>query len=146
VQYANLDLDPDSTDPNIMFNLKVLNIGTVDLAPGRLTVRYWFTRDGGTSPLQSHCDYADIGCSKFLRSFGSAEPPKPTADHYLTVGVNSLIEAGTSTGQIHLRVNKADFASFDESNDYSRSTNSSLASSIKLTAYLDGRLIWGTPP
>ncbi|MCM3356326.1 cellulose 1,4-beta-cellobiosidase, partial [Bacillus halotolerans] len=132
--------------PNIMFNLKVLNTGTVDLAAGRLTVRYWFTRDGGTSPLTAQCDYAEIGCSKFLTSFGTAEPPKPTADRYLTVRFNSVLEAGQNSGQIHLRVHKADFSPFNESNDYSRSTNSSLASSMKLTAYLDGQLIWGTPP
>ena len=60
VQYANLDLDPNSTDPNIKLQHEgPQHRDRATIAAGRLTVRYWFTRDGGTSPLQSHCDYAE---------------------------------------------------------------------------------------
>ena len=144
MQYANLD--PDPLNNAIKPGLKVLNTGTVDLDPARLTLRYWFTAEG-TSPLLGFCDYAEAGCGKVTTTFGKVNPARPGADSYLEVGFAAgTLEAGASTGQMQLRVNKSDFSNFDERDDYSHGTNTTFASTTKVTAYLDGVLVWGTEP
>jgi hypothetical protein len=144
VQYSNLDPDPQNNAINP--GLKVENTGTVDLDPARLTLRYWFTAEG-TSPLLGFCDYADLGCPKVTTTFGKVNPARPGADSYLQVGFAAgLLETGTSTGQLQLRVHKSDFSNFDERDDFSRGTNTTFATTTTVTAYLDGKLVGGTEP
>ncbi len=144
VQYSNLDQDP--LDNAIKPGLKVINTGTVDLDPARLSLRYWFTAEG-TSPLLGFCDYAEVGCGKVTTTFGKVDPARPGADSYLEVAFAAgTLEAGASTGQMQLRVHKSDFSNFDERDDYSHGTNTTFASTTTVTAYLDGVLVWGTEP
>ena len=46
-----------------------------------------------------------------------------------------------------LRLNKTDFSNFNETNDYSYGTNTgNPIDSTKVTAYVNGSLVWGTEP
>ena len=145
VQYANRDSAP--ADAAIMFTLQVLDTGTTKIDLRRLTLRYWFTRDGGTAPLTGSCGNAQIGCGKIAMQFRSVSPPREGTDSYLEVGFSSgTLGLGSSTGAIELNVHKSDYAAFDETDDYSRATDTSFETTARVTAYLDGRLAWGTEP
>lgn len=144
VLYANLDPDPLSNA--IRPGLRLRNTGTVDLDRRRLTMRYWFTAEG-SSPLNGYCDFAEIGCASITLRFGTVAPARPGADRYLEVGfADGTLEASTGTGQIQLRIHKADYSAFDERDDHSRGTNTEFEVTTTVTAYLDGRLIWGVEP
>ena len=144
VRYVNLDTDPH--DPGVKPGLQVVNTGTADIDLSTLTVRYWFTADAGTASFQGFCDYAQMGCSRVSTSFGAVSPARPGADHYLEVHFTGTLDNGVSTGPIQLRFHKQDFSPFDETNDHSYGTNTSYAPSTKITAYIDGKLVWGTEP
>jgi len=79
--------------------------------PASVRLRYWFTRDGGSSTVNSWCDYARMGCEAITRRI---------AGGYLEVGfTGGTLAAGASTGDIQLRLAKADWSVFNEANDYS---------------------------
>ncbi|WP_084315871.1 glycoside hydrolase family 48 protein [Actinospica robiniae] len=147
VQYANLDTAP--TDNQIKPGLQVVNTGTAALALSTVTVRYWFTSDGGASTFSTYCDYAVVGSGNVTHSVVAMATPKTGADHYLQVGFTSgagSLAAGASTGQIQNRLNKTDWSSFSETNDYSYGTNTAYTDWTKVTVYVNGTLAYGTEP
>jgi len=63
-----------------------------------------------------------------------------------TAGVGS-IAAGGQTGDIQLRISKADWSNFNEANDYSYNpTKTAYANWDHVTLYQTGTLDWGTTP
>jgi hypothetical protein len=124
----------------------VSNTGTVPIDLRRVTLRYWFTADDAKK-LEGFCDLADLGCANVTTDFNKAKPQLPEADTYLEVGFSGgTIQAGGSTGQLQLRVHGTKAELFDELNDYSHGTNTAFETTMKVAAYLDGTLVWGTPP
>lgn len=143
LQYANLDADPQ--DSNIAMRLVVDNTGTVSINLKQLTVHYWFTTDSD-SGLLAFCDLAEVKCNKLGLSFVSV-PGRSGADRYLELSFKSgTLEPGSTTGPIELRIQHADYAPFDESDDYSHGTNTALEPAPTITAELGGVPIWGTEP
>jgi CubicO group peptidase (beta-lactamase class C family) len=140
--------DPGApTDNNIRPFLKIANTGTSSVALSTLKVRYWFTRDTAQS-LQSACDWAAINCANVTRAFVPVTG-RPNADHYFEVGFtgSGTIAAGGNTGEILLRINKADWSMFNENNDHSYDgTKVNPADAPKITLYQGGTLVWGTEP
>ncbi|MBR7837403.1 fibronectin type III domain-containing protein [Actinospica durhamensis] len=147
VQYANLDSSP--TDNQIKPGLQVVNTGTAALALSTVTLRYWFTSDGGANTFSTYCDYAVVGSSNVTHSVVALATAVTGADHYLQVGFTTgagSLAAGASSGQIQNRLNKTDWSNFNEVNDYSYGTNTAYADWTKVTVYVNGTLAYGTEP
>ncbi len=143
VLYANLDDDPH--DPLISTRLVVENTGAASINMKNLTVRYWFTSDNDSAPL-AFCDFAEYKCTKLGLSLIRVHP-RPGADHYLEVSFKSgTLAAGATTGPIELHLQHADYSPFDETDDHSHGSNTSLEPAPKITADLNGVPIWGTEP
>ncbi|MNC14810.1 Endoglucanase 5 precursor [compost metagenome] len=54
---------------------------------------------------------------------------------------------GADTGEIQVRINKTDWTSYNESNDYSYSgTQQAFADWDKVTLHREGILVWGLEP
>ncbi|MEV8311683.1 glycoside hydrolase family 6 protein [Streptomyces flavidovirens] len=145
VQYKNND--SSATDNGIRPGLRIANTGSGSLDLTKVTARYYFTRDGGSSTVNAVCDYAAVGCSQLKLKVVPLSTPVAGADAYLEVGFNvgSLV-AGKDTGDIQLRMNKSDWSAFNEVGDYSRTTGTSYADAPAVPAYLGTALVWGTPP
>ena len=72
------------------------------LAAGAILAVYRFTRDGGSSTVNTWCDYARMGCGAITRR---------VAEGYLDVGfTGGTLAPGASTGDIQLRLSKADWS------------------------------------
>ena len=150
VRYANLDAaNPD--DNAIKPGLIMDNVGTQSIPLDQVTARYWFSGTGevpvGVGFL-TFCDSAEIGCGNVTRNVVDVvPPPRPQADKYLEVGFSGgTLYVGSSTGETKLRIQADDNAPLNETNDYSRATNTDYAEWDKVTAYVGPTLVWGDKP
>lgn len=145
VQY--LAADTNATDNQIkpFFNIK--NNGTTAVSLSNIKIRYYFTKEGN-SDMKSWIDWAQIGGSNIDRTFGTVTGTN--ADTYVELSFTSgagSIAAGGQTGEIQLRMSKANWSNLDETNDYSFDpTKTAYADWDKVTLYLNGTLVWGTAP
>ncbi len=144
VQYKNLD--SAASDNQIKPGLQLVNTSTSSVDLSKITARYYFTRDGGSSTVNVWCDWAAMGCANVKWRVVPMSAPKTGADTYVELSFTGSLAAGRSTGDIQLRVSKSDWSAFSETNDYSRGTNTSFADAGKVPAYFSGSLTWGTEP
>ncbi|MFF8866171.1 glycoside hydrolase family 6 protein [Streptomyces sp. NPDC015139] len=144
-QYKNND--SATGDNQIKPGLQLVNTGTGAVDLSRVTVRYWFTGEASSAGFQTWCDYAQVGCSAVKTSVTTLSAARTGADHSLDVTFASgSLAAGANTGDIQLRLAKADWSNFNETDDYSRGTGTSYADAAKVTVYVGGTLVWGTEP
>ncbi|WP_093698688.1 glycoside hydrolase family 6 protein [Streptomyces sp. 2231.1] len=144
-QYKNND--SATGDNQIKPGLQLVNTGTGAVDLSRVTVRYWFTGESSSAGFQTWCDYAQVGCSTVKTSVTTLPAARTGADHSLDVTFASgSLAAGANTGDIQLRLAKADWSDFNETDDYSRGTGTSYADAAKVTVYVGGTLVWGTEP
>ncbi|MEU8698341.1 endo-1,4-beta-xylanase [Streptomyces sp. NPDC048680] len=145
VRYRNSD--GSGTDNQIKPGLQLVNTGGTAVSLSSVTVRYWFTGDNRASTYNSWCDWSPIDCSTVTHRVVAVATPVAGADHYLEVGFTTgTLAPGASTGEIQLRLNKADWSNFDESDDYSHGSGTSYADATKITACAGGELAWGIEP
>ncbi|WP_328557858.1 glycoside hydrolase family 6 protein [Streptomyces sp. NBC_00358] len=144
-QYKNND--SSTGDNQVKPGLQLVNSGSAAVDLTKVTIRYWFTGESSSAGYQTFCDWAQLGCSTVKTSTSSLPQARPGADHYLEVGFSAgSLAPGASSGDLQLRMAKSDWSNFDESDDYSRGTNTSYADSVKVTVYVAGSLVWGTEP
>ncbi|MBO9599303.1 MAG: fibronectin type III domain-containing protein, partial [Cohnella sp.] len=136
--------DTSATDNQIKPILNIKNTGTSAVSLSTIKVRYYFTKDGA-SALSAWIDWAQIGASNITVTFGSVSGTN--ADAYLEIGFAAgagSIAAGGQTGDIQLRMSKADWSNFNEANDYSYDpTKTAFANWDHVTLYQNGTLVWG---
>lgn len=129
--------------------LNLTNGGPDRVPLDAVTIRYWFTPDGGGA-LRYFCDYTPRGCGHVTAAFVPVTSPQPGADTYLELGFTDGaggLDPGQSTGMIQSRVAKADWSSFDQSDDYSYDvTKVTPADWDRITVYVEGSLVWGVEP
>ncbi|MBB6692128.1 hypothetical protein H7B90_12020 [Cohnella xylanilytica] len=148
VQYKVNNASPNDNQVMAQFNIK--NAGASPVAMNSLKLRYYFTKDAGSSALQFWSDWAQVGSSNVSGSFVAMNPAKTGADAYLEIsfgpGAGSIAPGGQS-GEIQARFAKSDWSNFDEANDYSYDgTKSSFVDWSRVTLYRNGTLVWGTEP
>ncbi len=145
VRYKNND--SSATDNAIRPGLQVVNTGSASLDLSTVSARYYFTRDGGAASVSAWCDYAAVGCAQVKLKVVPLTTPVAGADAYLEVSfAGGSLAAGKDTGDIQVRMSKADWSGFDEADDYSRSTATAYADAPAVPAYTGTRRAWGTPP
>ncbi|MFJ1678544.1 glycoside hydrolase family 48 protein [Streptomyces sp. NPDC088251] len=147
VQYKNTD--SSATDNQIRLGLQLLNTGNAPVDLSTVTVRYWFTSEGGASTFSTNCDYAALGSSNVIHRVAAVAAPKAGAERCLEVGFTAgagTLAAGASTGELQLRLNKTDWSDFDEADDYSHAANTAYADAPRIAAYLGSALAWGVEP
>ncbi|MEV3991647.1 cellulase family glycosylhydrolase [Streptomyces sp. NPDC049837] len=145
VRYRNND--SSATDNAIRPGLQVVNTGSAALDLSTVSLRYYFTRDGGSPSVSAWCDYAAVGCAQVRLRVVPMATPVAGADAYLevTFAAGSLA-AGRDTGDIQVRMSKSDWSAFNEADDYSRSVSTAYADAPAVPAYTGTTLAWGTPP
>jgi hypothetical protein len=110
-----------------------------------VSVRYYFTRDGGTYTIW--CDWAQVGCGNLTTRVVPLAAPVATADAYLEVTfTGGTLRAGDSTDDIQLRASRTDWAPVNETNDYSRGAGTTYADAPRITAHVNGTRAWGEVP
>ncbi|WP_437676543.1 cellulose binding domain-containing protein [Sorangium sp. So ce131] len=146
LQYAVKDASASTT--NVSFKVRIRNTGTESLPLSDLTIRYWFTADGFTSPLQSECDFASVACANVTKTF--SDTSGMYADHYLELGFTAAagsITPGATGGHAEIRIFTQAYNNLMQANDYSFDAEmTDWTTSPRITVYHDGELAWGTEP
>jgi hypothetical protein len=144
------------------FVLDVTNESSVSFPLSSLTLRYWYTVDAG-KPQELDCDFAKIGCTNIVTSadmgagpkFVPVTPAKDEANEYAEIAFKPgalALDPFLDTGEIQLRVHNNPYSPITQTDDYSFDADNCAAMPpptvewSKITAYLDGVLVWGTEP
>ncbi|GAA3015938.1 endo-1,4-beta-xylanase [Streptomyces fulvorobeus] len=139
--------DRSAGDNQIKPGLRLVNTGSTPVSLSDVTVRYWFSGEAGAKSYHTWCDWSPLGCGTITHRVTGASAPKAGADQVLEAGFRSgTLAPGASTGEIQLRLNKTDWSNFDETDDYSRTLNTSYTDAPKIAVYIGGRLAWGIEP
>ncbi|MNZ61854.1 Endoglucanase 5 precursor [compost metagenome] len=140
--------DTNATDNQIKPYFNIKNNGTTAVDLSGLKIRYYFTKDSSQA-LNGVIDWAQVGNSNIQVVFGDYSGGE-NADSYVELSFSSSagsIAAGGQSGDIQLRIYKADWSNFSESNDYSYdSTKTSYTDWSKVTLYQNDTLVWGIAP
>ncbi len=128
--------------------LNLINDGNVPLDYAALTLRYWFTPEGDAT-VTPNLDYALLGSANVTRQI-VAGGTLAGGTSYLEVGFAAglgQLNPGSTTGRLDFRLTKADWSDFAEGDDHSYlPTGNTFLDNPKVTAYLNGDLVWGTEP
>jgi len=119
------------------------------VALSTVTIRYYFTGEAGATTYNTWCDHAAIGCANLTQQIVTLATPVAGAEEYLEVGFTTAagsLAPGANIGEVQSRFNKTDWSAFSETNDYSYATNTAFADSTRVTVFVGGQLVWGTPP
>ncbi|SEL93161.1 cellulose binding domain-containing protein [Streptacidiphilus jiangxiensis] len=129
--------------------MEVVNTGTGPVALSTVTLRYYFTADT-TGPYTFQCAWAVPGCANLTGTVVAMATPTATADHYLQISFTSgagTLQPGASTGDLQLRLYRADWQNVNQANDYSFNLNDTAYTPWnQVTAYVGGSLVWGVEP
>jgi hypothetical protein len=118
-----------------------LDVGNQPVNYADLTVRYWFSPEGAAS-LSYAYDWAQVGASNVRGQLGQ----QGTNTYFETsFGLGQLAPL-SSTGNIRYRLNKTDWSTFVEDNDWSYRAPWEYISNDHVTAYYQGKLVYGTEP
>ncbi|WP_078856889.1 cellulose binding domain-containing protein [Streptomyces sp. NBRC 109706] len=130
--------------------LKLVNTGDQPVVLSELTIRYYFKAESPGTDYRFGCSWAVVSCGNVRGSFGLLTQPSETADRYLEVGFSSgagTLAPGTDTGDLQLRLHRADWQQVVQSDDYSFGAGqTSYGPWERITVRRDGELIWGTAP
>ncbi|WMT43488.1 fibronectin type III domain-containing protein [Paenibacillus sp. D2_2] len=139
--------DTNATDNQIKPQFNIKNNGTSAVNLSDIKIRYYFTKDSNQD-VNAWIDWAQVGSANINKTFGTASAVK--ADTYIELSFTSTagsIAAGGQSGEIQLRMSKADWSNFDETNDYSYdATKTAYADWDHVTLYVNGVLVWGIEP
>lgn len=127
--------------------VKLDNEGNVPVSYQDITLRYWFTADGG-SPVNYYLDYAVLGNQYVNGRIVQPATPLEGADTYLELSFtapDSLYPAST-TGNIQQRMARSNWSAFNQANDHSFLPQDTLGANAHITIYIKGELVYGAEP
>ncbi len=146
-----LSRDPDNGQLNnntIKPYLLLQNEGTTPIPYSTITLRYWLTTEN-TIPLVFQKNYVAIGQNNLNLRYVPISPTRQGATGYIEYsfsgGAGSLAPNGDS-GPLEIQVNKQDYSSFFQGEDYSYSNTSSFTLNPRITAYQNGMIFYGQEP
>ncbi len=147
-----LHLDADygnRTDHIIRPYLQLSNEGNVPVSYSQITLRYWFTAEGSSPPVDFQIYYAQIGKEKVRMKYVPLAQPRAGALGYVAYSFDAsagMLGPNSRSGTIENGILKQNRSNFNESDDYSYAPPTTFTKNPHITAYVNGVLVWGQEP
>jgi cellulose 1,4-beta-cellobiosidase len=143
--------DNDNPDNTLYALYQIVNTGASPVSLSSLTMRYWFTNENTSDPLEFDCDWAQVKCSNISGRFVVLSTPLSKANTYLEISFKAgagSVAAGQSSGEIQTRVHHVNWSNFNTTASYSFISDPSFVykDTQTVTLYQNGTLVWGTEP
>ncbi len=138
---------PGATVDQVEPWFQLRNDGASAVPLSRVTIRYWFGSDSPGQQYRFACSWAVVSCSTVTGTFGTVAGAPAGADRYLDVGFTAgTLAPGASTGDLQLRFHRSDWQRIGQADDYSYGATTAYQDWTRAAVYVDGALVWGTPP
>lgn len=136
------------TSNSIMPRFRIYNTGSAPIALSDVKLRYYYT-ENGTGSQNIWCDWSSVGSGNVTGTFITPSLAAAGADTILEIGFApgaGSLAPGASI-EVQTRFAKVDWSNYTQSDDYSFDpTDNSYADWSKVTAYVNGTLVWGSEP
>jgi hypothetical protein len=125
--------------------IAVVNRDSMAVAPKDIKLRYWFTNETGKAINTSNW-YCSMGNSLLdVKTVLNGTSPKSYVE-FSFKETAPLIKQGEYL-VVKAYGNSTDWSNFSQTDDYSfDSVNTTCVENLKVTAYIDGLLVWGSEP
>ena len=114
-----------------------------------LKIDYYFS-DPSNETYDFGCAWAVVSCADLTGTVAPLATASTKADHYLQISFSAAagsLAPGANSGDMELRMWRADWANINQANDYSYvGTDTSYTASNQVTAFQNGSLVWGVEP
>lgn len=144
---VHVETGTETTSPMIGPDFTISNNGNKAVKLSDLKIRYYFTADYEDKPLTVDF-WSTVPKENALPRLVVMNIPGEQADTFLEFGFKP--EAGSlnpgSSVLIGTWINNSGWDAFDQTNDYSFNRSEEMAPSTKVTAFLNGELVWGEEP
>ncbi|MBN2533086.1 MAG: glycoside hydrolase family 9 protein [Spirochaetales bacterium] len=132
--------EANTTSNQIKPFMKIYNPGPLPIDLEEITIRYWFTPEG--TGHEFYVDWAQMGKEHITGTI---------TEEYIEIGFLTsapVLNIGSDTGEMQIRITKPDWSEYDQGNDYSFDSSSpnDFTVNTKITAYHEGALIFGIEP
>lgn len=143
--------DNENPDNTLYALYQVVNTSASAVPLSSLTMRYWFTNESPSDPLEFNCDWAQVNCSNITARFVVLSPARSNANTYLEISFRAgagSVAAGQNSGEIQTRVHHVNWSNFNTTESYSFISDPSFVykDTQTVTLYQNGALIWGVEP
>jgi hypothetical protein len=143
--------DNDNPDNTLYALYQVVNTSASAVPLTSLTMRYWFTNESPSDPLEFDCDWAQVSCGNTTAKFVVLSPARSKANTYLEISFKAgagSVAASQNSGEIQTRVHHVNWSNFNTTESYSFISDPSFVykDTQTVTLYQNGALIWGVEP
>ena len=143
--------DNDNPDNTLYALYQVVNTSASAVPLSSFTMRYWFTNESPSDPLEFDCDWAQVNCSNITARLVVLSPASSKANTYVEISFGAgagSVAAGQNSGEIQTRVHHVNWSSFNTTETYSFISDPSFVykDTQTVTLYQNGVLIWGAEP
>jgi hypothetical protein len=143
--------DNDNPDNTLYALYQVVNTSASAVPLSSLTMRYWFTNETPSDPLEFNCDWAQVNCSNVAGRFVVLSPARSKANTYLEISFKAgagSVATSQNSGEIQTRVHHVNWSNFNTTETYSFISDPSFVykDTQTVTLYQNGALIWGVEP
>ena len=143
--------DNDNPDNTLYALYQVVNTSASTVPLSSLTMRYWFTNENPSDPLEFNCDWAKLNCSNITGRFVVLSPARSNANTYVEISFGAgagSVAAGQNSGEIQTRDHHVNWSNFNTTETYSFISDPSFVyqDTKTVTLYQNGALIWGVEP
>ena len=143
LQMYNSDTKSDSNTIFIRYNL--INTGAQSINLSDVTIRYFYTIDG-EEKQNFWCDWSTADSKSVTGIFSGMQVPSDAADYFFDTGFKESagqLSPGSNV-EIHLRLAKADWSNYIQTNDYSfNNVAKNYTDWNKAVVYINHKQVWG---